>query len=206
MNGAIRIVANGVDASLFRPERATRERVRAELGIDATENLAVFVGGDWERKGLRFAVEALSFAPRWHLAVAGGGDPVPMTERARRTGTSPRLHFLGRVHDTPSLYAAADAFVLPSSYETFSLVSFEAAASGVPLLVTRVSGVVDLIKDGRNGWFISRDAGEIAMRLDELLANPELANAMRTEARAAAARYSWESMADGYRRLYEELS
>jgi glycosyltransferase involved in cell wall biosynthesis len=206
MRGAVRVVPNGVDASVFRPDPGARERVRAELGLDETERLALFVGGDWERKGLRFAADALPLAARWHLMVAGGGDPAPLTERARQADAHSRLHFLGQVRGTPRLYAAADAFVLPSAYETFSLVTFEAASSGVPLLVTRVSGVEDLLDHGSNGWFISRDAGEIAMRLDELIARPELARTMGTRARSAASRYSWETMAEGYRGLYAELS
>ena len=81
-------------------------------------------------------------------------DPRPLTARARLAQTESRLHFLGSVDQMPRLYAAADAFVLPTSYETFSLVTYEAAAAGLPLLVTRVSGVEDLLADGLNGWFI----------------------------------------------------
>ena len=55
------------------------------------------------------------------------------------------------------MYELADAFVLPSSYETFSLVTFEAAASGLPILATPVNGVRELIEDGRNGFLIAPD-------------------------------------------------
>ncbi len=52
------------------------------------------------------------------------------------------------------VYELADAFVLPSSYETFSLVTFEAAASALPVLATPVNGVRELIEDGHNGFLI----------------------------------------------------
>jgi UDP-glucose:(heptosyl)LPS alpha-1,3-glucosyltransferase len=206
MAAAVRTVPNGVDCSVFRPDAELRAGVRAELGLDERARLALFVGGDWERKGLAYAVDALAFAPAWHLVVAGSGDPARHTERARAAGTEARIRFLGPVRDVPRLYAAADAFVLPSAYETFSLVTFEAAAAGLPLMVTRVSGVEDLLRHEVNGWFIARDARDIARRLNELRAAPELAQTMAAAARSAAAGYSWEAMADGYLAVYAELA
>ncbi len=205
MAHAVRTVPNGVDAAVFRADPALRATVRAELALDPCASLALFVGGDWERKGVAHAVDALALASNWYLAVAGSGDAILHTERARASGTESRIRFLGRVRDMPRLYAAADAFVLPTSYETFSLVTFEAAAAGLPLLVTRVSGVEDLLQDGINGWFIRRDARDIASRLNELRAAPELAQRMGAAAHAAATGYSWEAMAQGYLTVYAEL-
>jgi UDP-glucose:(heptosyl)LPS alpha-1,3-glucosyltransferase len=106
----------------------------------------------------------------------------------------------------PRLYAAADAFVLPTAYEAFPLVALEAAASGVPLLVTAVNGVEDLLQDGHGGWFIVPEGQDIARRLNQLRSDPELARAMPARARAAAARYSWEAMVEAYLAIYQELA
>lgn len=205
MERAVRAVANGVDARAFRPDADARRELRATLGVEDGVPLALFVGGDWERKGLPHAVDALALAPAWRLAVAGGGDPEPLLARARRAGTDARLLLLGPVREMPRLYAAADAFVLPTAYEAFPLVALEAAASGLPLLVARVNGVEELLEDGRAGWFVARDAEAIARRLNELHADPALAARMGAAARAAARRFSWEAMADGYLSLYAEL-
>jgi UDP-glucose:(heptosyl)LPS alpha-1,3-glucosyltransferase len=182
-----------------------RPALRARLGIDDATPLALFAGGDWERKGLRHAVDALALAPEWHLAVAGPGDPSELSARARRAGCADRLTFLGRVTPMPPIFAAADAFVFPTAYEAFPLVALEAAASGLPLLATRVSGVEDLLRDGRNGWFVSPDGADIARRLNELAAARELARRMAGEARRAAAGFSWEAMKAGYLDVYSEL-
>jgi UDP-glucose:(heptosyl)LPS alpha-1,3-glucosyltransferase len=206
MRGAVRTVPNGVDVAVFRPDPAAGGEVRAELGVHESAALAVFAGGDWERKRLGHAVDALAFAPGWHLVVAGAGDPEPQLARARAAGTESRLHFLGPVTDMPRIYAAGDAFVLPTSYEAFPLVVLEAAASGLPLLVTRVNGVEDILQEGRNGWFIAPDGRDIARRLNELRADPELAGTLGASARSAAAGYSWEAMRDGYLALYAELA
>jgi glycosyltransferase involved in cell wall biosynthesis len=200
----VRTVPNGVDSSVFRPDPAVRSDLRCELGIDDRASLALFVGGDWERKGLRHAVDALAAAPDWHLAIAGDGDRDELSARARASGTEARLHFLGSVSDMPPLYAAADAFILPTAYEAFPLVTLEAAASGLPLLVTRVNGVEDLLQEGRNGWFVSPEGRDIARRLNELAADGALARRMSAEARSAAAGFSWEAMTAGYLSVYAE--
>ena len=205
MARTVRSVPNGVDSAVFRPDPDLRRVVRAELGVGDHAHLALFVGGDWERKGLAHAVDALGLSPGWHLAVAGNGDPAPHAARARASGTESRLHFLGPVRDMPRLYAAGDAFVLPTGYEAFPLVALEAAASRLPLLMTRVNGVEDLLEDGVNGWFIARDARDIARRLNDLRADPEQASRLAAAARSAALRFSWEAMVEGYLSLYAEL-
>jgi UDP-glucose:(heptosyl)LPS alpha-1,3-glucosyltransferase len=202
----VRVIPNGVDSAVFRPDPVARAEFRSELGLDDLVPVAVFVGGDWFRKGLQHAVEALSDAPEWHLVVAGGGDPEPLLERARTTGAAARLHFLGRRLDTPRIYAAADAFVFPTSYEAFPLVSLEAAASGLPLLISRVNGAEDLLHEGGNGWFITRDGHDIGARLNQLLGDPERSRAMGRAARDSASEYTWESMANQYAELYAELT
>jgi glycosyltransferase involved in cell wall biosynthesis len=206
MAGAIRSIPNGVDSHVFRPDPHRRGAVRADLGLDELAPLALFVGGDWERKGLGVAVGALAKAPAWHLAVAGAGDTAPLLAAARATGVTGRLHFLGRVSDTPRLYAAADAFVLPTAYEAFPLVSLEAAASGLPLLITRVNGVDQLLTDGVTGWYVARDADDIARRLRDLASDPERAREMQTRARDAASAFSWPAMGRAYATLYDELT
>jgi len=204
MANAVRAVPNGVDLADFRPDMAVRAEVRVALGIGEDVGLALFVGGDWQRKGLRHAVEALAGARTWHLAVAGEGDSRALTALAESKGTEARLHLLGKVRDMPRLYAAADAFVFPTAYEAFPLAMLEAAASGVPLLVTPVSGAEDVVVDGVNGWFISPNATDIARRLNELISTRGLARRMGDEARTAAAVYSWEKMVEGYLAVYSD--
>ena len=57
-----------------------------------------------------------------------------------------------------AFYSAADAFLLPSAYETFSLVCMEAMACGVPVFATLVGGIEDYLQDGVNGMAVPRDA------------------------------------------------
>lgn len=200
---AMHVIPYGVDSERFRPSQDRRHRVRAELGLPPDALLAVFVGGEWERKGLGHAVGALVLRPRWHLAVAGSGDRDAYTALAASCGASDRLHFLGRI-DPVGLYAAGDAFVFPAAYETFSLVTHEAAAAGLPLLVTHVSGPDELVEPGVNGWFIDRDSDDIADRLAALEADPALRQAMGAAAREAVASLTWDRARASHAELYAD--
>lgn len=201
-------IHNGVDTDSFAPgarsEDARVERARLEIPADAL--VAAFVGSEWERKGLEPALRALAFTPGWYLAVAGGGDRARYEALADELGVSSRIRWLGITSDVQLVYALADAFVLPSSYETFSLVTFEAAASGLSILAAPVSGVRELIEDGRNGFLIDRDPRLIAERLTQLAEDRELRRRFGQAARESALEFTWGRMVGLHHDLYESLS
>jgi glycosyltransferase involved in cell wall biosynthesis len=199
LTGSVSIVPNGVDTTRFRPDAA----VRAE--DPASSLTALFVGGEWEGKGLRFVIEALSGLPSWRLAVVGRGDADRYRRLADSHGVADQVSFHGVSGDVASLYRRADAFVLPTAYESFSLVTYEAAASGLPLLVSRVSGVADLLEDSVSGWFVDRDAKDVRRRLLALQTDPGLRARMGAAARAASLEFSWDRMVAGYERVYAEV-
>jgi UDP-glucose:(heptosyl)LPS alpha-1,3-glucosyltransferase len=116
------------------------------------------------------------------------------------------VHWLGVVREIPIVYGMADAFVLASSYETFSLVTFEAAASGLPVLATPVSGVRELIRDGENGFLITQEPQSIAARLNELAADPALRARLGRGARESALAFSWDEMVAKHHELYMRLA
>ncbi|HXB15568.1 MAG TPA: glycosyltransferase family 4 protein [Solirubrobacteraceae bacterium] len=201
-------IHNGVDVEEFAPGAGAEEgrALRAELGIPPGGMLAAFVGGDWERKGLGPAIEALALAPGWHLAVAGRGAQRAFAELAASLGVQERVHWLGVREDVRPLYAAADAFVLPSRYETFSLVTFEAAASGLPVIAADVNGVRELIRSGENGYLVAPAAEPIAARLRELGADEALRSRLGAAARQAALGFGWERMVRAHHELFEALA
>jgi UDP-glucose:(heptosyl)LPS alpha-1,3-glucosyltransferase len=206
--GPVLAIHNGVDAATFAPglrERDARE-LRARLGIADARLLAVFVGSEWERKGLEPLIRALADAPDWDLVVAGGGDRERYERLARSLGVERSIHWLGVTDDVQLVYAVGDVFVLPSSYETFSLVTFEAAASALPLLATPVSGVRELIDEGRNGFLIDREPQTIAERLNQLAGDDELRARLGVAARESALAFSWEQTVDRHERLYARLA
>jgi UDP-glucose:(heptosyl)LPS alpha-1,3-glucosyltransferase len=203
-------IHNGVDVDGFAPgtrEQEARAR-RVQLGIAPQRLVAAFVGSEWERKGLGPLISALVDATEWTVVVAGEGDQQRYRAQAEAAGVGDRVRFLGVTSEVQRVYDLADAFVLPSSYETFSLVSFEAAASGLPVIACPVNGVRELIRDGENGMLIGSpaDAREIATRLRELGADPELRKRLGQAARESALGFGRERMVASHHELYERLA
>jgi glycosyltransferase involved in cell wall biosynthesis len=201
-------VHNGIDTALFAPglREGDALALRSAHAIAPERLVAAFVASEWERKGLGPLIHALAVAREWDLVVAGGGDEAHYRSLAESLGVGGSVHWLGITRDVQLVYEMADAFVLPTSYESFSLVSFEAAANGLPILVTPVNGVRELIQDGHNGFLISREPSTIAVRLGELARDPELRRRLGSAARASALQFDSQRMVSGYHQLYARLA
>jgi UDP-glucose:(heptosyl)LPS alpha-1,3-glucosyltransferase len=201
------VIPNGVDTEAFAPgaRRAEAAALRERLGIAPEQLVAIFVGSEWERKGLEEAILAVSRAPGWDLLVVGAGDRERYQAIATAAGGANAVHWAGVSRDVAPLYELADALVFPTSYEAFPLVALEAAASGLPIVATGVNGVRELVRDGVEGFLVERDPDQIAARLRRLAGEPELRTAMGRAARESALDYSWDRMVDRHIALYEQL-
>ncbi|MEO8352261.1 MAG: glycosyltransferase family 4 protein [Chthoniobacteraceae bacterium] len=156
----IDVVPNGVPVSAFRPNEESRARMRETLGLKSEDVAVLFAGSGWERKGLRFAIEAMEKSEKeMRLLVAGRGD--------RRKFKSPRVQFLDVVQDMPALYGAADIFLLPTIYDPFSNACLEALAAGLPVVTTRANGFSEIITTGVHGAVLDdpRNTGAICEAL-----------------------------------------
>jgi UDP-glucose:(heptosyl)LPS alpha-1,3-glucosyltransferase len=144
----IDIVRNGVPLDLFRFDPVRREKSRSELRVESDHVLALFAGSGWERKGLRYAIEAIETCPnpKLRLLVAGRGDPGHYR--------STRARFLGEVADLRPIYAAADIFILPTIYDPFSNACLEALACGLPVITTRANGFCEIMEDRIHGSIV----------------------------------------------------
>jgi UDP-glucose:(heptosyl)LPS alpha-1,3-glucosyltransferase len=200
-------IPNGINLSRFNPENArSRDAVHRSFGIPRDLPLLLFVGSQYRLKGLEFAIRALvEMETKAVLLVVGADEAAPFKRLAEQLGVSDRVIFAGARSDLPTIYPAADAFVLPTLYETFALVCLEAMASGLPVLASPVGGIEDYLRDGENGLHIQRDATEIAAKLDRLLNDRELHATLRKAGIATAQNYAWEKIARQYLNLFDEL-
>jgi glycosyltransferase involved in cell wall biosynthesis len=155
--------------------------------------------------GLGIVLEALVTAPTTHLWVVGRGDEGAFTAEAKRLGVAGRVTFMGPRPDIERYYQAADVFVLPSRYEAFSLGSHEAAACGLPLLVTQVNGVDELIGNGEAGRLIERSGEALGGALWELSSDRQARRRMSRAARERALAFTWDASAESVLNLYDEL-
>jgi glycosyltransferase involved in cell wall biosynthesis len=203
----IATIPNGINLARFNPGNArSRESVRQSFGVPSDVPLVLFVGSQYRLKGLEFALRALvEMKTKAMLLVVGADAPAPFKRLADQLGVSERVIFAGARSDLPAIYPAADAFVLPTLYETFALVCVEAMASGLPVLASPVGGIEDYLRDGENGLHIQRDSTEIAAKLDRLLNDSELHARLCAAGIATAKKYEWKNIAQQYLTLFDEL-
>jgi glycosyltransferase involved in cell wall biosynthesis len=200
------LTPNGVDADLFRPDAATREAVRASLGVGDDERVALFVGNGWGRQGLDLIIEALGQRERSPLLwVIGYGDEPRYRKECSDRGIGERVRFFGVQPDVLRFYQAADLFLLPSLYEQASLAAWEAAAAGLPVVATRVHGIAELVGDDEAGVLIERDPGSIAGALDRLCTDHQLRTLLGRRARKRAVAYTWDRSVRAVLDVYGEL-
>ncbi len=200
----ISVIPNGIDLGKFKADPSMGRAIRSEFGIAPDARLLLFVSHEFDRKGLAFAVEALKqLDGTVRLLAVGSDDPAPY--RRLLPDGDKRLIFAGSRRDLPAFYSAADIFVLPTAYETFSLVCMEALASGVPVIATRVGGIEDYLKDGVNGYGIERDPADIAAKVRTVLGDPVHLAALKEGARETAEHFDWNTVAARYVVLLQEI-
>lgn len=202
----VTVISNGVDLEEYRPPTAgERADARALFQLSDEDRVALFVGHEFDRKGLPEAIEALVHAPTVLLLVIGGARKMVDDARrlAERFGVADRVLLLGEQHGLRTYFAAADMFVLPSVYESSGLVFLEALASGLPLVATRVGVAPQVVVDGVNGYLVDRDPEQIGDRLERIAA--QAPGAYAEPARLSVAGYSWRAIAQQYLDLAREI-
>jgi UDP-glucose:(heptosyl)LPS alpha-1,3-glucosyltransferase len=205
------VIPLGVDAAVFHPgsRDLLRQTARVGLGIEPDDFVLVFVGADYRLKGLMTLLGALKQLPRHVKALTVGVEPdAALRHLVADGGLEDRVKFVGRTSEPNRYYAAADCFVLPTRYDTFSLATLEAMASGLPVIVTRAAGVSELLTDGLDSIILQdpADVGQLARQLSRLMADDRLRKTLGEEARKAAEELSWEKVAERTLAVYRQLS
>jgi L-malate glycosyltransferase len=137
--------------------------------------------------------------------VGGGVQLTALRDRAAKLGIAHAVSFLGHCEDIPARLAAADLFVLPSRSEAFPNAVLEAMAVGLPVVASRVGGLLEVIDEGRTGVLVPvGDAVSLAEAIGTLMANTALAGKLASAAHDAARRYSFTRMVAAFDALYLE--
>jgi glycosyltransferase involved in cell wall biosynthesis len=199
----IRVVHNAV----------TRREQRRELHLEKTIEapIVLFLGRVTFQKGpdyfLQAAARVVKERPDVRFVLGGTGDMLPrMIEESARLGLGRSVFFTGFLSgvDVERMYAMADIYVMPSVSEPFGIAPLEAMALDVPVIVSRQSGVSEVLPHALKVDFW--DIHGIADRILSLLDRPELRRSMVEEGREDLARMSWELRGRRVREIYEELT
>ncbi len=225
----VRVIRNGIDTERWRPR--SDAAVLAALGIDSDRPAVTFVGRITRQKGLPYLLRAAAELPSdAQLVLCAGSADTPELEadvsatiaelQASRSGVVWIREHLP-VDDVIAVLSASTVFVCPSIYEPLGIVNLEAMACEVPVVATATGGIPEVVDDGVTGVLVpieqaqdgtgtplhpDRFVADLAAALRGVLADPAGARRMGLAGRRRAAdRFSWATIAESTRSLYEEI-
>ena len=203
-------VPNAVDADLFRPQASD---FRQRHGIGRDEFVALYVARFQAFKNHAVLLDAFARFVREHsaarLVLVGSGPLRDACERqAADLGVAEKVLFLGEMPygDLPGVYAATDAKVISSDYESFCFAALEAMSAGLPVLTTDCAWVPRLVADGAGMVVPVGDAAALAAGLKKLADHPALRRRMGATGRQQILeRHTWPASAVKLMATYRQL-
>lgn len=226
----IRVIPNGIDTDRFKPMEKN-EMLAEAIGVDVDSgnllsgigeqaprfhNYVIgFVGELREKKGLATLLSSyaqLAKKMQVSLLVVGeirDGDDHKLFTDFRESNLEHRIIVTGHVphKDLPSYYSLMDVFVHPSLRDGMPNAVLEAMACGKSVIATPVGGVLDVLEDGVNGFFVNvNDTQGLAEKMAEVLSQPEKREAIGRSAREAVlSHYTLEKELQANLQIYQSL-
>jgi len=205
----IRLIPRSVDLERFA-FRGPRARKNKEFVIGVIGRITPIKGQIYFLKAMARILRSAPYVRGWIVGSVSQGKDNYMEELevwTRRLGLSEAVSFLGNRRDIPEVLKGLDALVMPSiAEESFGRVVVEAQAVGVPVIASRVGGVVEIIEDGRDGLLVfPKDDEAISQAALRLIGEPALAGRLiEAGRRKVEEKYSLEKMASDTLAVYEE--
>lgn len=178
--------------------------------VNEDERLVLFLGRVTLQKGPDYFLEAATkvamIMPNVRFIIAGTGDMLtPMIEKAARLGLGNKVSFTGFVNreEGDRLYRMADLFVMPSVSEPFGIVPLEAIKQGTPVIVSRQSGVSEVLRNALKVDFW--DTEDLANKIIATLTYHDLHSTLRHHSEMEVRGYTWDVPAQECINIYNEI-
>jgi glycosyltransferase involved in cell wall biosynthesis len=174
------------------------------------EPIVLFLGRVTFQKGPDYFLEAaarvVKVEPRVKFVMSGSGDMLPvMIERSARLGLARHMHFTGFLKgaEVERMYALADIYVMPSVSEPFGISPLEAMALDTPVIMSRQSGVSEILRSALKVDFW--DVDDMANKILGLIRYPALAEQLVEDGREEVQNIRWDYPAGLVRDIYREV-
>jgi glycosyltransferase involved in cell wall biosynthesis len=209
----ISVIKNGIDDEECEAAYLSKRIItRRELGIKEASLIIGAVGRVTEQKGFEYLLQAakniLTTRKNILFVVAGDGErKEEFINYTHACGIEKHFLFLGFRSDILSILAAMDIFVMPSIHEGLPMALLEAMAMKVPVIVTPVGEIPEVIRDGVNGLLVQpRDAEALADKIIYLIENDSVRSRIKENAfQTVKKHHSKETMSRNYALVYDEI-
>ena len=208
----IKIIYNGIDVENYLNCLVKKENKFKKLGISNYGKIITTIGRVNEQKGHIYFIKAAElvlkkFPDTYFLIIGDTQNDKDLYQKLIKIIKSKNLKnkimFTGIRQDIPEILAISDAFVLPSIYEGFSLVTIEAAMAGLPIVGTDVGSIRQIVIDGENGLIVHpKDINGLANGMKYILSNENRAKNMGLKGKIIAKKFSIEKTVSEYEQLY----
>ena len=180
-------------------------------GAPRDQKVVLYLGRITFQKGPDYFVEAaahvIHIVPDVTFVMAGAGDMMGrMIERVGELGIGDRFHFTGFLQgeEIERIFSLSDLYVMPSVSEPFGISPLEAMMYDVPVIISRQSGVSEILKHALKVDFWN--VREIAAKIIAVLKHPVLAGEMAEKARDELRKIRWETSAERIAEIYSDVA
>jgi len=203
------VIHNGIDLHTWNRKPLSPE-LRARYGI--ADEYVLFVGRPTAQKGMEYLIDAADEIPVQRVMEAEGADTKEYEDRMREKVEGKKnivwIHENLGDEKNVELYSSAGVFICPSVYEPFGIINLEAMACETPVVASAVGGIKEVVIPGETGILVEAGQPEqIARAVSQLLRDKDKARMMgRNGRKRVEAYFSWESIAQKTKELYESIT
>jgi len=208
----MQVVPPGIDVNkYFAYDRLQcRHEIRNQLGLKPSDIIILFVGMNFEIKGLSQLMKAISKTYQkspnhsLKLIVVGKGNYNYYKSLASQLNIQNHIIFTGVIYEEiEKYYLASDIFSMLSEFDTFGMTVLEAMAASIPVIVSNNVGAKDIVRHGKNGFIVeAHDIDKICSYIVDLL-NDNNRNELSNAAYQTALAYTWDKTTEYIRTIYE---
>lgn len=226
----VHIIYNGIDLEEYKP--VTETDLLVKHGIDPAVPFVLFVGRITRQKGIVHLARAIRHMDKgFQVVLCAGAPDTPEIAAEMKAAVAEAQAHHGQVIWIESmvdkktvyqLYTHAAVFCCPSIYEPFGIINLEAMACETAVVASAVGGIKEVVVHGETGYLVPLEqmtespfdpidpeqfSKDLAARINELMANPELREKMGKAGRKRAeATFSWKAIAEQTLELYRKLT
>lgn len=207
-----KVIMGGVNMANYTRNPRKREEINKKYGLDG-KKVVLFTGRLTENKGVKYLIRAAKDI-KGTILIVGDGDEKENLEKLIKSERIKNVIMGGYINPSKAslfheFYERADVYVSPSVWEEpLGLTILEAMAAGTPVVATKKGGIVSVIKEGENGFFIrARNSKQIADTVNMLLENDELrAKVSENARRTIVENFTWHKIASQFEEIYKSFT